>query len=85
MIANLCLTAIDTWGPVLKDGVQKQELTVFPYELQLDYDYWNYRMDESTSGIYGLVLTLTQGISCSPFSLKNFTLKFPPASTLPAM
>ncbi|GAB1311121.1 tRNA(m(1)G37)methyltransferase [Madurella fahalii] len=33
----------DTWGPVLKDGVQKQELTVIPYELQLDYDYWNYR------------------------------------------
>jgi hypothetical protein len=39
------VTAPDTWGPVLKDGVQKQELTVIPYELQLDYDYWNYRMN----------------------------------------
>ncbi|KAL2020869.1 hypothetical protein VTK56DRAFT_7860 [Thermocarpiscus australiensis] len=35
--------ASDNWGPVLRDGVQKQELTVIPYELQLDYDYWNYR------------------------------------------
>ncbi|KAK4154635.1 putative undecaprenyl pyrophosphate protein [Chaetomidium leptoderma] len=35
--------ASDTWGPVLKEGVQKQELTVVPYELQLDYDYWNHR------------------------------------------
>ncbi|KAJ4295848.1 tRNA(m(1)G37)methyltransferase [Collariella sp. IMI 366227] len=33
----------ETWGPALKDGVQKQELTVIPYELQLDYDYWNFR------------------------------------------
>lgn len=33
-----------TWGPVLQDGVQKQDLTVVPYELQLDYDYWLYRM-----------------------------------------
>ncbi|KAL2133479.1 hypothetical protein VTI74DRAFT_2284 [Chaetomium olivicolor] len=35
--------ASETWGPVLKDGVQRQELTVIPYELQLDYDYWSYR------------------------------------------
>ncbi|SPQ18880.1 436c88ac-492e-407a-a086-58614853c2d1 [Thermothielavioides terrestris] len=35
--------APETWGPVLRAGVQKQELTVIPYELQLDYDYWNYR------------------------------------------
>lgn len=38
-------TASDTWGPLLKDGVEKQELTVVPYELKLDYDYWSYRMD----------------------------------------
>lgn len=37
-------SASETWGPVLRDGVQKQELTVIPYELQLDYDYWSYRM-----------------------------------------
>jgi hypothetical protein len=34
-----------TWGPVLKDGVQKEELGVTPYELKLDYDYWTYRME----------------------------------------
>ncbi|KAK1757496.1 putative undecaprenyl pyrophosphate protein [Echria macrotheca] len=32
----------DTWGAVLKDGVQKQELSVMPYELELDYNYWSY-------------------------------------------
>lgn len=31
---------------MLKDGVQKEELTVIPYELQLDYNYWAYRTDE---------------------------------------
>ncbi|KAL2269954.1 hypothetical protein VTJ83DRAFT_2138 [Remersonia thermophila] len=35
--------APDTWGPVLKDGVQKKDLSVMPYELKLDYDYWSYR------------------------------------------
>ncbi|KAK4101705.1 hypothetical protein N658DRAFT_496143 [Parathielavia hyrcaniae] len=35
--------ASDTWGPVLKEGVDKKELTVVPYELRLDYDYWTYR------------------------------------------
>ncbi len=39
-------TAADTWGPLLKEGVQKQELAVIPYELQLDYDYWNFRMTD---------------------------------------
>ena len=38
-------SASDTWGQLVKDGVQKQELTVIPYELLLDYDYWNYRTD----------------------------------------
>ncbi|KAL1842559.1 hypothetical protein VTJ49DRAFT_3347 [Mycothermus thermophilus] len=28
---------------VLKDGVQKKDLSVIPYELKLDYDYWSYR------------------------------------------
>jgi hypothetical protein len=41
------LTASDTWGPVLREGVDKKELTVVPYELQLDYDYWTYRMEEA--------------------------------------
>ncbi|KAK3695472.1 Met-10+ like-protein-domain-containing protein [Podospora appendiculata] len=32
----------DTWGPDLTEGVQKQDLVIIPYELQLDYDYWSY-------------------------------------------
>ena len=42
------ITVPETWGPVLKEGVQKQELTVIPFELQLEYDYWNYRMSTPT-------------------------------------
>lgn len=34
----------DTWGTALKEGVEKKELDVIPYELKLDYDYWSYRM-----------------------------------------
>ena len=41
----MAFSASDTWGQLVKDGVQKQELTVIPYELLLDYDYWNYRTD----------------------------------------
>ncbi|KAH7635113.1 hypothetical protein SMAC4_12596 [Sordaria macrospora] len=32
----------DTWGTALKEGVEKKELDVIPYELKLDYDYWSY-------------------------------------------
>ncbi|KAK3362762.1 Met-10+ like-protein-domain-containing protein [Lasiosphaeria hispida] len=31
----------DTWGQVLKDGVQRQELSVIPYVMQLDYSHWS--------------------------------------------
>ncbi|KAH8878859.1 hypothetical protein GQ53DRAFT_789663 [Thozetella sp. PMI_491] len=31
-----------TWGPALKDGVEKNELGVIPYKLELGYDYWPY-------------------------------------------
>jgi tRNA (guanine37-N1)-methyltransferase len=33
----------DTWGKVLKEAVAKNELSVIPYELHLDYDFWDYR------------------------------------------
>jgi len=36
-------TVSDTWGPVVKNGVEKKELTIIPYELQLNYDYWTFR------------------------------------------
>ncbi|KAK4180376.1 Met-10+ like-protein-domain-containing protein [Triangularia setosa] len=32
-----------TWGPVIQEGIQKEDLTVIPYELTLEYDYWTAR------------------------------------------
>ncbi|KAI0125885.1 Met-10+ like-protein-domain-containing protein [Xylariales sp. AK1849] len=32
----------ETWGPVLKEGIDKSELGVIPYELKLDYDYFSF-------------------------------------------
>ena len=37
------MTAPETWSPTLQEGVQKEELSVLPYELELGYDYWSYR------------------------------------------
>ncbi|KAK3362101.1 putative undecaprenyl pyrophosphate protein [Lasiosphaeria ovina] len=34
--------APETWGPLLRDGVDKQDLSVVPYELRLGYDDWSY-------------------------------------------
>ncbi|KAI1431461.1 Met-10+ like-protein-domain-containing protein [Xylaria sp. CBS 124048] len=34
--------APDTWSSLLRDGVEKQELGILPYELSLDYTYWTY-------------------------------------------
>ena len=31
----------ETWGSVLREGVDKSELGVIPYELRLDYDYFS--------------------------------------------
>ena len=59
---TLAFTAPETWGPVLKDGVEKQELTVVHYGLQLDYNYWTYRMNPASSFFAVLNLTLSQAI-----------------------
>lgn len=32
-----------TWSAILKQAVEAKEMSVMPYELTLDYDYWNYR------------------------------------------
>lgn len=32
----------DTWTPLIRDAVQKQEIDVIPYKLLLDYDFWTY-------------------------------------------
>lgn len=34
-----------TWSSNLKEAVNAKELGVIPYNLKLDYDYWNYRTD----------------------------------------
>ncbi|KAK8048833.1 hypothetical protein PG994_010563 [Apiospora phragmitis] len=34
-------TAPETWGTVLKEGVDKSELEVIPYNLNLDYEYFS--------------------------------------------
>ena len=39
-----CVADSKTWSEVLQEAVNKEELGVIPYELKLDYDYWNYRM-----------------------------------------
>ncbi|KAM7222251.1 putative undecaprenyl pyrophosphate protein [Rhypophila decipiens] len=31
-----------TWGPVLKEAVEKKDLDVIPYELELGYDHWSH-------------------------------------------
>ena len=31
------------WSGVLHELVQAEEVTVIPFALQLDYDYWTYR------------------------------------------
>jgi tRNA (guanine37-N1)-methyltransferase len=58
-VLTLAFTAPETWGPVLKDGVEKQELTVVPYELKLDYNYWTYRRNPWSSLFAELNLTLS--------------------------
>ncbi|KAI0442236.1 Met-10+ like-protein-domain-containing protein [Xylaria telfairii] len=32
----------NTWTPLLRDGVETQELSIVPYNLSLDYTYWTY-------------------------------------------
>ncbi|KAJ8129921.1 hypothetical protein O1611_g3708 [Lasiodiplodia mahajangana] len=34
--------APDTWTPLIRDGIERQELGIFPYDLSLDYNYWTY-------------------------------------------
>jgi tRNA (guanine37-N1)-methyltransferase len=31
-----------TWSKSLREGVEKEEVGIIPYELKLDYDHWNY-------------------------------------------
>ncbi len=33
-----------TWSPKLSELVKSSQVVVMPYELEIDYKYWNYRM-----------------------------------------
>ena len=33
-----------TWSPKLSELVGASQVSLLPYHLKLDYDYWNYRM-----------------------------------------
>jgi tRNA (guanine37-N1)-methyltransferase len=35
--------APETWSNVLKEAVARDDLSVIPYELRVDYEYWDYR------------------------------------------
>jgi hypothetical protein len=32
-----------TWSDVLQEAIKTEDLAIFPYDLRLEYDYWNYR------------------------------------------
>lgn len=34
-----------TWSPTINELVEKGTVGLGPYDLELDYDYWNYCMD----------------------------------------
>ena len=38
-----CLDA-STWSPRLSELVEAFQVSLLPYNLELNYDYWNYRM-----------------------------------------
>ena len=44
LIAGLSLEP-ETWSPILQEAVQKAELGVIPYDLNVGYDYWTYRRE----------------------------------------
>ncbi|KAK6083816.1 tRNA methyltransferase trm5 [Seiridium cupressi] len=39
---NVKVSESSTWGAVVKAGVEKNELTLIPYELKIGYDYFNF-------------------------------------------
>jgi hypothetical protein len=45
---------------VLLEAVKAEELGVIPYELQLDYDYWNYRTKSLVTLCMSHILTFCQ-------------------------
>jgi tRNA (guanine37-N1)-methyltransferase len=42
VLINFICIVPDTWTPLVRDGIEKQELDILPYDLSLDYNYWTY-------------------------------------------
>ena len=40
------VSAPETWGPVIEEGVKENRLRVLPYELTLGYEHWGYGKEE---------------------------------------
>ena len=40
----LSLSDASTWSPKLLELIKTSQVSLLPYNLKLDYDYWNYRM-----------------------------------------
>ena len=38
------LSDASTWSPKLSELIRTSQVSLLPYDLKLDYDYWNYRM-----------------------------------------
>ena len=38
------LSDASTWSPKLSELIKASQVSLLPFELELDYDYWNYRM-----------------------------------------
>ncbi|TVY73515.1 tRNA (guanine(37)-N1)-methyltransferase [Lachnellula suecica] len=32
-----------TWSQTMQEAIQREDISVIPYDLKLDYDYWQYR------------------------------------------
>ena len=45
------LSDASTWGPKLSELVKESQVILVPYDLNLDYDYWNYRMYVQGTGV----------------------------------
>lgn len=41
--ADGCNKVPSTWGPVVQEGVSAKELSVVPFDVDINYDYWGYR------------------------------------------
>jgi tRNA (guanine37-N1)-methyltransferase len=83
--APLWLVVPETWSPLLKQGSESGDLTLVPFNVDIDYDLWSY--SESHGLLYHAddLLMCWQLTLSGPSSLRSCTTKSLSASTRPAM